>query len=358
MARGWTGGRKLGMNQAVASGEGWESIVGGLMHAAAAILSADSLEETLSSVAVELRGLVPFDDLAIYEVDEGAGQFVPLFAHGTYTDEVMAFSFPLDQGITGAALRDGRPRSVGRSDLDPDAGLIAGTDQTPEAMMSVPLKLGGRTTAMLNVYRPGEDAAFSDHEALIVERFGIIVALALDSARQHELLRRQAATDHLTGLLNRRAFQDQLGALLHEARRASRPLGLVLLDIDHFKKVNDDHGHQRGDQALVAVADALRHSVRERDIVARLGGEEFALVLPGTSADASFVIAERARDKAASQTHLDLDLTLSAGLAIYPSDGSDVDALIRAADTALYAAKRAGRDRSERYTAEAVGSGG
>jgi transcriptional regulator with GAF, ATPase, and Fis domain len=140
-----------GINQHVATGEGWESIVGALMQAAAAILAADSLEETLSSVAVQLQGLVPFDDLAIYEVDRTAEQFVPLFAHGTYTDEVMAFSFPLEQGITGAALRDGRPRNVARSDLDPDAGVVAGTEQDPEAMMSVPLKVGGRTTAMLNV---------------------------------------------------------------------------------------------------------------------------------------------------------------------------------------------------------------
>jgi two-component system cell cycle response regulator len=291
---------------------------------------------------------VPFNDLAIYEVDRGSELFVPLFAHGSYTDEVMAFSFPLEEGVTGAALREGRPRLVARSDLDPDAGVVEGTEDDPEAMMSVPLKVAERTIAMLNVYRPGREAAFSDLEALIIERFGIIVALALDSARQHDLLRQQADTDHLTGLLNRRAFHEQLEAVLQAALRSSRTVGLVILDIDHFKRVNDDHGHQTGDAALVAVAQALRDSVRERDIVARLGGEEFALVLPGTGADASFVIAERAREQVAAQTSFDLRLTLSAGLATYPGDGQDVEALMRCADNALYAAKRAGRDRSER----------
>src|SRR3954452_11747316 len=239
------------MHRPAATEDGWASILDALMDAAAAILTADSLQETLRSVAVQLQGLVPFDDLAIYEVDRGSAMFVPLFAHGTYTEEVMAFSFPIVQGITGAALRDGRPRNVARSDLDPEAGVVAGTDQAPEAMMSVPLKVAERTIAMLNVYRPGENVAFTDFEALIIERFGIIVALALDSARQHELLRRQAETDHLTGLLNRRAFHDQLSVLLHEARRSSRPVGLVLLDIDHFKQVNDAHGHDAGDRALV-----------------------------------------------------------------------------------------------------------
>jgi two-component system cell cycle response regulator len=339
------------MQEPVGKEDGWASILDALMDAAAAILTAHSPQETLHSVAVQLQALVPFNDLAIYEVDRGSNLFVPLFAHGSYTDEVMAFSFPLEQGVTGAALREGRPRLVARSDLDPDAGVVEGTEDDPEAMMSVPLKVADRTIAMLNVYRPGREAAFSDLEALIIERFGIIVALALDSARQHEMLRHQAETDHLTGLLNRRAFHEQLTALLHEARRSSRQLGLVILDIDHFKKVNDDHGHHTGDLALVAVADALRESVRERDVVARLGGEEFALVLPGTSPDASFVIAERAREKVAAQTGFELRLTLSAGLASYPEDGLDAEALLRSADNALYAAKRAGRDRSERSDA-------
>jgi diguanylate cyclase (GGDEF)-like protein len=340
------------MHRPVATEDGWAwaSILDALMDAAAAILTANSLQETLHSVAVQLQGLVPFNDLAIYEVDRASSLFVPLFAHGTYTDEVMAFSFPLEQGVTGAALREGRPRLVARSDLDPDAGVVEGTEDDPEAMMSVPLKVAERTIAMLNVYRPGKEAAFSDREALIIERFGIIVALALDSARQHEMLRHQAETDHLTGLLNRRAFQKQLEALLHDARRSSRPLGLALLDIDHFKRVNDDHGHETGDRALVAVAEALRDSVRDNDVVARLGGEEFALVLPGTRPDAAFVIAERAREQVAKQTGLELALTLSAGLAGYPEDGSDAEALMRCADSALYAAKRAGRDRSQRYT--------
>jgi diguanylate cyclase (GGDEF)-like protein len=328
-------------------GDGWASILDGLMDAAGAILTADSLEETLRTAAVQLRGLVPYNDLAIYEVDHESERFVPLFAHGTYTDEVMAFSFPLSTGVTGAALREGRARNVARSDMEPDAGVVEGTEDDAEAMMSVPLKVAERTIAMLNVYRPGIDNAFSGFEAQIIERFGIIAALALDSARQRELLRSQAETDHLTGLLNRRAFQEQLGATLHGARRSSRPLGLVMIDIDHFKSVNDEHGHHTGDMALVAVADALRAAVREQDVVARLGGEEFALVLPGTGSDASLQIAERARARVAAHGELGIPLTLSAGLACYPADGHDAEQLMRAADAALYEAKRAGRDRSQ-----------
>ena len=140
----------------------------------------------------------------------------------------MADSFPLSQGITGATLRDGRARNIPRTDLDPDAEWVAGTPVEPEAMMCVPLEVAGRTIAMLNVYRYGEDEGFSEYEALIIERFGIIVALALDSARQRDLLRTQADTDDLTGLLNRRAFNHRLDVLFHRARPdldAAQPRG-------------------------------------------------------------------------------------------------------------------------------------
>ena len=238
---------------------------------------------------------MPYDDLTLYEIDRAAGVFVPLFAYGGYTEEVMAHSFPLEQGITGATLRDGRARNVPRSDLDPESGNVAGTPTDPEAMMSVPLQVGGRAIAMLNVYRNGEDVGFSGHEALIIERFGIIVALALDLSRQRGLLRTQADTDDLTGLLNRRGFNRRLEALLHRPRRPRPPLSLVELDLDHFKLINDHHGHLAGDAALIAVAGALMRSVRQDELVARLGGEEFAIILPNAGVAASLAIAERCR---------------------------------------------------------------
>ena len=123
-----------------------------------------------------------------------------------------------------------------------------------------------------------------EYEALIIERFGTIVALALDSARKRELLRTQADTDELTGLLNRRAFNHRLDVLIHRARLTSTPLSLVEADIDEFKLINDRYGHGTGDTALIAVANALMQSVREGQFVARMGGEEFAIILPDTDA--------------------------------------------------------------------------
>ena len=215
--------------------------------------------------------------------------------------------------------------------------------------MSVPLQVGSTAIAMLNVYRNGDDVGFSGHEALIIERFGIIVALALDSSRQRELLRTQADTDDLTGLLNRRGFNRRLEALLHQARRTSAPLSLVELDLDHFKLVNDHHGHLAGDAALIAVAGALMRSVRQDEFVARLGGEEFAIILPNAGAAASLAIAERCRSCVAAEGYTGPPLTFSAGVASYPVHAGDADGLLVAVDSALYAAKSAGRDRTVGY---------
>ena len=214
-------------------------------------------------------------------------------------------------------------------------------------MTCVPLAVADRTIAMLNVYRYGEAAAFSEYEALIIERFGIIVALALDSARQRELLRTQADTDELTGLLNRRAFNHRLDVLIHRARLTSTPLSLVEADIDEFKLINDHYGHGTGDAALIAVANALMQSVREGEFVARMGGEEFAIILPDTDALTSLTIAERCRRSVTAEGYEGPPLRMSAGVATYPVHATDADGLLRAADAALYAAKSAGRNRTE-----------
>ena len=345
---GGRAGRDMGlMNAKDVTAEIWASTLDALMDAAAAVLTADSLEQTLRRVVERLGGLVPYKDLTLYEIDRAAGMFVPLFAYGSYAAEVMADSFPLSQGITGATLRAGRARNVPRTDLDPDAERVAGTPDEPEAMMCVPLEVADRTIAMLNVYRYGEDEGFSEYEALIIERFGIIVALALDSARQRELLRTQADTDELTGLLNRRAFNHRLGVLIHRARLTSTPLSLVEVDIDDFKLINDRYGHAAGDAALVAIAEALMRSVREGEFVTRIGGEEFAIILPDTDAVTSLTIADRCRRSVTAEGYGGHPLTFSAGAATYPLHAIDADGLLRAADSALYEAKSAGRNRTK-----------
>jgi diguanylate cyclase (GGDEF)-like protein len=173
---------------------------------------------------------------------------------------------------------------------------------------------------------------------------------ALRAVTSHERLVHLAYTDGLTGLANHNHFLDRLEEELSRVVRHGKVLSLLFLDLDHFKLINDDHGHQCGDMVLEAVASILRSSIRRSDVPGRYGGEEFAVMLPETGADSAFVLAERIRQRVADR-EFDLNgrivqITISAGVATYPGRGEmSARDLIDAADASLYAAKHAGRNR-------------
>jgi diguanylate cyclase (GGDEF)-like protein len=157
-----------------------------------------------------------------------------------------------------------------------------------------------------------------------------------------------ASTDALTGLLNRRRMSDYLRRESDHARDSNGKLALVLLDIDHFKAINDQHGHSRGDQVIAQLGSILRATLRREDIVARWGGEEFLALLPGTAADAALETAERIRSAVLSQIVRDpvdtTPVTVTIGIAMWRNDES-FDRTIDRADGALYRGKQSGRNR-------------
>ena len=181
-------------------------------------------------------------------------------------------------------------------------------------------------------------------------------AALLPLAHRHQVtkLRGLAATDALTGLTNHRGFQEVLAAELERARRGADAVALVMLDLDNFKAVNDTHGHPYGDEVLSAVGEKLGDVVRATDTAARIGGEEFALILPDTDGELAYQIAERARQAVADISVRDLELSCSAGIATYPGDAQDASSLCQLADGALYWAKRRGKQRTRRFDPEHV----
>ncbi len=317
-----------------------------LVDAAAGILAADSLDGTLGRIAHHLRTLLHFHDLTVYEIDEEAALLRPVFAIGDWVDEVLASSIPLGTGVTGWAVANRCTRNVANTCAEPLANIVAGTTNDPEAFVCVPLLAEERVVGALNVYRNGGDVAFTDAEVELVERFGTMAALAYDSARQRETLREQVKRDGLTGLLNHRACQEHLRDVL---AAGGGTVGVVLLDLDHFKVINDMNGHAEGDRVLAAVAGRLRSVVRESDAVGRLGGEEFVLILPGVDADGAEDCAERARAALADLTVRGRPLAASAGVAAAPVDAMEATALLECADSALYWAKQSGRGQTRRY---------
>lgn len=181
--------------------------------------------------------------------------------------------------------------------------------------------------------------------------FVITVLLIFVVFRHQAQLRSLAHTDPLTGLINHGGFHEALRMELLRARREENQLSLISIDLDDFKAVNDAHGHPYGDGVLRSVGDRLRGAVREGDVAARVGGEKFALVLPKSGAEASHEIAERARAAVACIAVHDAELSCSAGIATYPADAEDASTLCQLADSALYWAKRAGKQRTRHFDA-------
>ena len=218
------------------------------------------------------------------------------------------------------------------------------------ALKIFPLRAGESTVGTLVCATKRRDG-LPDGAQAELGMLALQAAAAVTRTRLYEQAERLATTDGLTGLMNRRSLNAQLAARVREAQRYRRPLSLVLLDIDHFKKVNDTHGHPAGDAVLRGVAAVARAQARETDLVARYGGEEMALVLPETDAGGASTIAERLRaaveGTAHATEHGTLRVTVSVGVATWPGGGQTPDELLTTADRALYRAKQTGRNRVE-----------
>ena len=213
----------------------------------------------------------------------------------------------------------------------------------------VPVAAASGMLWVVAVWATGTDLPVTTQLALGVAGLLVTTLILLLVQGQHSSLRVLAVTDALTGLVNHRSFHEQLAADLDAARVSGTSLALVTLDLDSFKAINDEHGYPYGDQILTAVGASLLSIVRAQDTAARIGGEEFALILPGADQDAAYVVAERARAVIGQIPVHGRDLGCSAGVAAYPQHASDAPTLVQLGDSALYWAKHSGRRRTRRY---------
>jgi diguanylate cyclase (GGDEF)-like protein len=216
--------------------------------------------------------------------------------------------------------------------------------------LCIPLVSHDDLVGMIHLEGLAGDAEAREEQERLAVTVAEQLALALGNARLRASLRRQSVLDPLTGLFNRRYFDETLKRELARSRRMAAPLSLIVLDIDHFKRVNDGFGHEAGDAVLRAIAQLVRQSIRDCDVACRFGGEELVILMPDCSQPDAARRAESLRaDIAGAPPPLDgagpAAVTASFGVAEYPIHGPDAEALFRAADQALYQAKREGRNR-------------
>jgi diguanylate cyclase (GGDEF)-like protein len=200
------------------------------------------------------------------------------------------------------------------------------------------------------------DKPFTEDDRELLRSLAAQATLALENVDLHLQVSRQAVTDDLTGLANHGRFQELLESEIEQVRRYRYPVGLIMIDIDNFKSINDSYGHQQGDIVLKRVAHVLADSSREVDHPARYGGEEMALILPHTDLEGAYAIAERIRtaieDVRIPRIDNNGSLRITASLGVASSSEGSKEALISDADAALYEAKRQGKNRTVRASVE------
>jgi diguanylate cyclase (GGDEF)-like protein len=308
------------------------------------VLSEQSLDDLLERIARTVGELIPYDDITFYEADEAKQELRAVYASGNDAEKVLADApFSYGVGITGWAVEHREPVLANRAELDPRVRFVANTTPDPESLIVVPLVARGRLKGTLNIYRAGYQE-FTEDEFLLVVRFGDAAALAIDNAHIRATLEHQAQTDPLTGLWNHRAFHERLRQELLTASTDQTPVALVMLDLDDFKRVNDVHSHATGDHVLSEVATILLSAVRSTDIVCRIGGEEFAIIVPSSGLSDAFRLAERVQEHVTARPFGPVGpVSVSIGIASGPAHAANPRELVACAEVAMMTAKARGK---------------
>ncbi len=306
-----------------------------------------SLGETLSVFSVKLKRLIPYDSIAIYiRRDE---ELIPEHVSGDNFRLFASLRIPVGEGLSGWVALNRKPIINGNPLVEP--GYT--TDDKYSAMRSalaVPLEGLDGVVGVLALYKSEKDAFTADHLCILLA-VSSKMALAIENALKYQQAESSATTDYLTGLPNARSLFLQLDRELSRCKRAKSTLTVMVCDMDGFKQINDRFGHLEGNRVLKLFAQRLKESCREYDYVARMGGDEFVVVAPGLTPDASrakmLMLREMAK-KAGFEVCREDILSLSIGQAVYPENGLDAEQLLADADRRMYMEKQQQPGRKNR----------
>jgi diguanylate cyclase (GGDEF)-like protein/putative nucleotidyltransferase with HDIG domain len=299
-----------------------------------------SLQEALAFVGVRMKRLIPYETIAVYiRRDE---KLIPEYVAGENLRLFTSLEIPLGQGLSGWVAENNKPLLNGNPSVE--AGYLNDPTKysTLRAALAVPLNGVAGTIGVLALYRADRDG-FSKENMRILLAISPKVALAVETALTHRLLETSITTDYLTSLPNARSLFLSLDNELARAQRTASSLVVIVCDLDGFKQVNDRFGHMSGNKVLRLIANGLREQCGPPDYVARMGGDEFVLLIPGGNVDEIELKIDRMRQvakRAGDSTPEPCLLSMSIGVATYPDDGSDAEDLLAEADRRMYKSKR------------------
>jgi diguanylate cyclase (GGDEF)-like protein/putative nucleotidyltransferase with HDIG domain len=297
------------------------------------------MSEMLSVLSSRLTQLVPCDSIAVYESKDDL--LKPVYVDGQDRMLFSALQIPVGEGLSGWVAKHNQPILNGNPSVEPGYLNDPNKFSLLRSALSVPLAGQTSTVAVLTLYRAEADAFSPDH-LRILSGLSPKIGLALENALKYGALEASATTDYLTGLNNARALFERLNQELSRCERQQSPLTVMVCDLDGFKQVNDQFGHNTGNRVLQEFAKGLTKISRESDVTARFGGDEFVLVLPGTRADAADSKAVALSALASEVGRIvcgESFVAASVGVASWPDDGSSADELLAEADRRMYADK-------------------
>jgi len=299
-----------------------------------------SLGETLSVLSVRLRKMIPYDSMAVFLLKDG--RLAPELVSGDNFRLLSSLNIRLGEGLCGWVAEKRKPILNGNPEVE--AGYVSDPAKfTPlRSTLAVPLEGLNGVVGVLAMYRADRDAFSADHLRILLA-VSSKIALSVENALKYQQAEDSATTDYLTGLPNARSLFVHLSRELARCRRTGTSLAVMVCDIDNFKQINDLYGHLEGDNLLKDFAGHLKETCRGYDYVARMSGDEFVIVAPGLSPEASSEKASRLNQLAieAGRKIAGSDLVgLSVGTAFCPQDGFDVEALLAEADRRMYSMKK------------------
>jgi diguanylate cyclase (GGDEF)-like protein len=323
--------------------------------AAARITPAKDPEMLYDAILDTSVHLAEADKGSLMLLDDDASYLTVKAAKGINKRLLGEIRIRVGEGIAGKVFSNGKPCMIDNIDT---CGIFA-SKRKPKyktgSFISIPLKAGDQIIGVLNISDKITGEIFSKDDMILLRSFASYASIALERSAYYSLaghLRELSITDSLTGLFNRRYFEERFLEEIHRSNRHNLEFSMAMIDIDDFKLFNDSEGHLAADEVLKCIANIAKDCLRISDVIARFGGEEFAVIMPQTSKSEALSVAERIRGAVKQylpctwKIYPRLTITISTGIATFPADGKDQKELIRNADRALYMAKMQGKDRT------------